>query len=294
MKLNADCIFCIIDKQRQLLKESSDEDTNAKYMTDVLRAIANAGENATAPRVVADISLLHQEYFGSPFSYDALKREYNELLLQREDEIGQRIEKSADPLLAAVKFARAGNYIDSGAMNQIENEKLDHLLNTAGQEEISRAEYAAFLKDLNSARRLMYLTDNCGEIVLDKLLIREIRKRYPKLHVTVIVRGKPVLNDATAEDAAFVGLQEEAEVLGNGTGIAGTQLDAISEEAKSRILGADLIISKGQGNFETLHGCGLNVYYLFLCKCELFVRRFQLERYKGVFINERNCKIAGG
>lgn len=154
------------------------------------------------------------------------------------------------------------------------------------QEPLDEETYFSFIRDLDNARHLVYLTDNCGEIVADKLLIKVLKERNPNLGITVVVRGMPVLNDATLEDAEAVGLTRLVKVIHNGNGVAGTQITLLSDEARHALGDADLIISKGQGNFETIHGCGLNIYYLFLCKCEWFVKRFGLERLKGVFINE--------
>ena len=292
MKLSAYCMLCLVQRQEENIRHLGDENLKSDYMREVLRIIAASPEDVTAPVVVAEINRLHQDYFGAAYSFDQLKEEYDELMLKEEPWIHSVITTSEDPLLTAIKFARAGNYIDFGAMGSIQTDKLRSLLDTAKEEELSLTEYNSFRNDLQSAERLVYLTDNCGEIVLDKLLITILKELYPSLDVTVIVRGKPVLNDATLEDAIIVGLTSVTRVIGNGTQIAGTQLNAVSEEAGKIIEAADIIISKGQGNFETLHGCGKNVYYMFLCKCDWFVNRFGLERYKGVFINEKNVTIA--
>lgn len=294
VKLSGDCMVCLIQRQWEQVSRCEDEQAKASYMIDVLRTVAEAEDGATAPLVVARITKLYRAYFGNPTGFDKLKAEYNARLLQMEDENSSRIKQSVDPLAAALKLARAGNYIDFGAMGSVEDDKLVRLIADADGETLDENVYSCFVRDLENARRLVYLTDNCGEIVLDKLLVQTIRSRYPSLEVTAIVRGAPVLNDATEEDARAVGLPDAAYVLGNGTDIAGTQLEAISEEARRQITGADLIISKGQGNFETLHGCGLNIYYLFLCKCDWFTKRFGLERYRGVFVNERDCRFAEG
>lgn len=292
MKLSAYCMLCLVQRQEENIRHLGDENLKSEYMREVLRIIAASPEDVTAPVVVAEINRLHQDYFGAAYSFDQLKEEYDELMLKEEPWIHSVITTSEDPLLTAIKFARAGNYIDFGAMGSIQTDKLRSLLDTAKEEELSLTEYNSFRNDLQSAERLVYLTDNCGEIVLDKLFITILKELYPSLDVTVIVRGKPVLNDATLEDAIIVGLTPVTRVIGNGTQIAGTQLNAVSEEAGKIIEAADIIISKGQGNFETLHGCGKNVYYMFLCKCDWFVNRFGLERYSGVFINEKNVKIA--
>ena len=153
---------------------------------------------------------------------------------------------------------------------------------------VDEKEWANLKADLKKAKSLTYLTDNCGEIVLDKLLIRKLKEVYSQLDITVIVRGSNVLNDATLADAQSIGLTNEVRVMENGSSIAGNALGYISEEAELLIRNADLVISKGQGNFETLNGCGLNIYYLFLCKCDWIVRKFQIKRLAGVLINDRN------
>ncbi len=288
MILSADCMLCLITRQVQHMDPSLDEAARAEYLRDVMRALLDADPCESAPVAMVKITELHQARFGKPFGFESLKRQYNEKMLSMEAEIAGSIAASPDRLLAALRFARAGNYIDFGALGEVDDEKLHRLLESAGSEAVDRAVYDEFLRDLSGAKTLAYLTDNCGEIVLDKLLITEIRERYPQLAVTVITRGSPVLNDATAEDALAVGLGAVAEVIGNGNGIAGTHLKSACPEARERILAADVVISKGQGNFETMQGCGLNVYYLFLCKCDWFVKRFAMKRHQGVFARERS------
>ena len=125
---------------------------------------------------------------------------------------------------------------------------------------------------------------------MDKLLVQTIRTLYPRLGITVLVRGGEVLNDATMEDAIQVGLDrvEGVTVMGNGDRLAGTALDRICSDAHAAITDADLVIAKGQGNFETLQGCGLNVYYAFLCKCRFFADRFGVPVYTGMLVREES------
>ena len=150
-------------------------------------------------------------------------------------------------------------------------------------------EYSHFRSDLEKAKKLVYFTDNCGEIVLDKVFIKCIKEAYPQLQITVIVRGENVINDATLEDAKEVGLTDIVSCIGNGNGAPGTVLKRLSKEAKQILLDADLIISKGQGNFETLRKCGMNIYYIFLCKCDLFANTFQVPKLTGMLLNEKYC-----
>ena len=114
---------------------------------------------------------------------------------------------------------------------------------------------------------------------------------YPELEIKVIVRGAPVLNDVTKEDVDQVGLSDLVTIIENGTAIAGTCMEEINEESRTAMEEADVILSKGQGNFETLIGCGLNVYYIFLCKCDMFAEKFQVEKFSGMLLNDRNCNV---
>ena len=130
------------------------------------------------------------------------------------------------------------------------------------------------------------IADNCGEIVLDKLLIELLRKRFPQMDISVMVRGDEVLNDATAEDAVYTGIDQGARIISNGNTVAGTVYSMMTDEAKEAIDTADVVLAKGQGNYETLNGQGRHIFYAFLCKCELFTNRFTVPRLTGIFVEE--------
>lgn len=290
MGLSEDCKACLYRRQQEKIQEQKNEKKKAEYLAKVQLLIDDAGEGDTAPVVTGRISSLHKEYFKCAYSFEDLKRTYNQIMLEKEPSIRQKITESVDPLKTAILYARVGNYIDFGALGSVDDQKLEELLGRALTEELDDREYADFQKEVKSAKTIVYLTDNCGEIVLDKLLMEQIKKRNETCRIIVLVRGESVLNDATIEDAEMVGLTKLAEVYGNGTGIAGTSLPHINKKAKELIDSAELIISKGQGNFETMNHCGLNVFYLFLCKCSWFVKRFGMQQYQGVFIQDHNLK----
>ena len=144
--------------------------------------------------------------------------------------------------------------------------------------------------DVRSARHLVYACDNCGEVVLDMLLMEEMKRENPALNITALVRGEDVLNDVTAEDARTVGLDRVARIVGNGSNIGGTQLELLGEEAREAMQTADVVISKGQGNFETLTGAGLNIYYLFLAKCPHYTKWFGMEHMAGQLLHARPAR----
>lgn len=288
MKINSSCLTCLIQMQESQVRKFDDEEKKMKYMREVLAFLSSCNPDLSAPSLVKPLSRIYEKYWGKRDSMEGVKKEFNDFLLDMEKDIEEQIRKHDDPLEAALCFARTGNYIDYAAVKDISKEKLLELFEEQERAGLEKSEYEAFLKDMEQAAKLVYLTDNCGEVVLDKIAMKIIQERYPDLDVTAVVRGEPVVNDADLDAARYVGLDRVAEVMENGSGIAGTDLDDISDEARGVIEAADVIISKGQGNFETIHGCGLNIYYLFLCKCDWFVQKFNAERFEGMFINERS------
>lgn len=288
-RLSEYCLQCIVDRQQQLISKISDASIREKYRNDVEQIIAAREVNDCAPMIVARLRARYEAYTGTSDIYKEVKEKYNHLMLELMDEIRGKIEESADPLAQALMLSRAGNFIDFGAMHEVNDSMMYRLLKEAEQLQPQQKVYEWFCTELKQAEKMVFLTDNCGEIVLDILLLEQIRKAYPELDITVIVRGAPVLNDATMEDARTVGLTEMKgiRVIDNGTAVAGTELSMIKEEAKHAMQTANVIISKGQGNFETLHGCGLNIFYLFLCKCDWFSMNLGLPKLSGVFENER-------
>ena len=288
-RLHHECLSCMTKVHLNKYPEGTTDEQKVEYMQRVLKVLAEAPEKYGAPVIVRTINQIQDEMFGMKQDYAQIKRHYNQVMLNHEEQVKSKLAQSDDPIKTGIQYAMIGNYIDFGARISVNEEQLTELLNDSDRFVIDEKQYGELTDNLERAHKMVYLTDNCGEIVMDKLLIREIKKKYPDLKVTVLVRGEEVINDATLEDAAQVGLTEIAEVLPNGSDIAGTWLEEISEEAKSVLEEADVIISKGQGNFETLRKCGMNIYYIFLCKCDLFANTFQVPKLTGMLINEKYC-----
>lgn len=294
MKISAMCIRCLLDRQEERIREIKDENKKSAYLKEVAGIIASSGEDASAPYLVYQINAAYKRYFGEFRNYEAEKKEFNTLMLRLEPELEKDIRSGCDEkeiLKNAIKYARVANYIDFAAVNHVEQKQLLELLQGAKQETLEEEVFGKFRQDMETAKEVVYLTDNCGEIVADKLLIKILQEQYPNADITVIVRGEPVLNDAVLEDARAVGLTDIVRVIGNGNGVAGTQIQLLSDEARHLLGKADVIISKGQGNFETIQGCGLNIYYLFLCKCEWFTKRFGMKKFAGIFVQESNMVV---
>ncbi len=288
IRLNPGCISCLLKSRLEDFPEDTPNEKQIEYMQRVLKAISETPKSEGAPVIVRTINRIQKEMFGYNKDFTHVKSHFNELMLEKAPFVREKLSQSQDSLKLAIQYAMTGNYIDFGAMNSVDEEQLNRLLDQASENHVDEKEYASLKADFEKAKSIVYLTDNCGEIVMDKLLIEEIQKLNPKTEVTVIVRGKPVLNDVTMEDTIQVGLTEMVHVIGNGSEIAGTYLEEISTEAKDAIDCADVILAKGQGNFETLRMCGKNIYYIFMCKCEMFAKRFQVPKYYGMLINDKN------
>ncbi len=287
MKINTDCILCSIAKMDRMYDQyDCDPMMKLDFMKDIYALASHVGGNETAPLLSAKMLEVLQRYSRQEDPYRENKSRYNQMLLRKEKEILERIEGSEDSLEMAIKFAMVGNFIDFGAMDDVDVGMLTLLIQKAPTMTLSSQTMLFFRSALESARQMLYIGDNAGEIVLDKLFIVQLKKFFPAMKIIFMVRGKPVFNDVTRLDAEEVGLERLVELVDNGTGIPGTQLDKIQRTALHAIHDSDFILAKGQGNFETLAENGLNVFYLFLCKCDLFTRRFGLQKYEGVFTHE--------
>ncbi len=287
-RLKPECISCLLKSRLDFAPEGTSVEKNIEYMQRVLRAISELEMHESAPVVVRTINQIQKDMFGVSEDFTEVKVYFNDLMMSKVPELQKNLDASEDALKLAIQYAITGNYIDFGAMNHVDETILQKYMDDAKNIEVNTVEYNALQEDIAKAKSIVYLTDNCGEIVLDKLLMAEIAKRNPNATITAVVRGADVLNDATVVDAAQVKLEEVAKIMSNGSDIAGTFIDEISDEARTLLEEADVILAKGQANFETMQECGLNAYYIFMCKCEMFAKRFGVPRFTGMLINDRN------
>ena len=279
MRVNSFCAACLWDKQ---LHKSDDP----AYLAEVRQIIDTRKDEDTAPYLVYLFNRAYERRFGKTEPYKRVKQKYNDVVLSMENEIRRKIESSSDPLAASIAYARIGNYIDFGAMNQIDGDTFLALLGDAGLRGRDLQTYEAFLLQCKNASRFLLIADNCGEIVLDKLFLEQLHTVFPKMAMSVMVRGAEVLNDVTLENAKYAGIDQLASLVSNGSSVAGTIYGMLQEEAKEAIDSADVILAKGQGNYESLCGQGRHIFYSLLCKCRLFTDRFDVPELTGVFIEE--------
>ncbi len=286
MLINENCKKCQIRKNMNAYPAGASPELIEIYQSGV-RDILDKCDGLSTPQVAEKMYDLRRKLFGADKDYSEIKSYYNSLMLSLLPYMEQKVRDAEDSLTMAVQYAMVGNYIDFGAMENVDESVLRMQLDQAANIAIDEGVLNSFRNDILSARQMVYFTDNCGEIVTDRLLISTIRGLAPEIEVTVIVRSKDAVNDATIEDAGQIRMEETANrVIGNGNGMPGNVISEMSPEAMNVTENADILVSKGQGNYEGLSGCGLNIYYLFLCKCEAFMKRFDVPQFTGIMTHE--------
>ena len=277
------CLQCLLRRNIALAQTLGTEEQAMAFAKEIMKLCIAAPEGVSSPWFGPKIADLLHDMYG--LDYDRFRQEKldsNHFVLERLPMIRKRVTEAKDPVFAGLQFAILGNYLDFSALQgQVSFEKLDKAL----EMELDDQVYAYFCRDLRRGGKLVYLTDNAGEIGFDRVLAEAIVAAYPDISVTFCVRGAIAQNDATREDAAAVGIP--FPVIDNGNRVAGTQLDMLSEEAAAALSDADVILAKGMANAETMLGCGYNVYYAFLVKCQRFVTRFGKPMFTPMLVKER-------
>ncbi|MBR4863023.1 MAG: DUF89 family protein [Oscillospiraceae bacterium] len=286
ISMNSTCLECFLSKRLEQVRAlgTDEQSTEMAKKLAMLYAQSDADMDSAVLGGLAE-DLINEYYSIDPDRMREEKEMSNRFVLERLDKVRSRIAAAEDPIYAALQYAVLGNYLDFSALyGQVSFEDMDKMLDTAFTIDLDKACYAQFLKDLKNGKRFLYLTDNAGEICFDRVLAEIIAEAFPQLEITFCVRGKPIVNDATREDAEIAGIR--FPIIDNGIGIGGTPIHMIGAEAKAALDAADVILAKGMGNTESMFGCGYNIYYAFLVKCERFMEFFQAPKMKPLFIRD--------
>ena len=287
--MNKACFEC---DRVQMLKISQflnlDKQTQEKLLTMTDTILKQCDMSKTNPEIMAGIWEEVIQILGNKDPYEKIKQYYNEFMMAMSETIRQEILSAEDPFESAIKIAITGNLIDFAAKHAFDESIIKKLLKDAEKTQLAVDDSNELKKQLNTAHTMLYLGDNCGEIVLDKLFIKLLKTQYPALKVYYGVRGKPIVNDVTIKDAAEVTMEEVAAVISNGDGSLGTVLERTSVDFQSVFNQADLILSKGQGNYEGLLGSSKeNIFFMFMAKCELVAQSLGVPRLGIVCLKNR-------
>ena len=282
------CLVCFLQRNIELVRPLGTEEQTTEFAKRIMKMYLDAPEGVSSPWFGPGAADLLLQHYGLPIDRFREEKELsNRFVLERMDTIRDMVRSAPDPVFAGLQFAILGNYIDfAGLRGDVSFEKLDEMLRSALEMELDEENYVNLCAELEKGGRLLYLTDNAGEIGFDRIFAEAMAEKYPDLEITFCVRGGPAANDATREDAAAVGIP--FPVIDNGNLVPGTVIELLSEEAKRAMDEADVILSKGQGNVETLLGCGYNIYYAFLVKCPLFMERFGKAKLTPMLLKERS------
>ncbi len=273
MKTYFDCIPCFIRQTVEAARiATSDQKLQENILREVLRAVSKMNLSKSPPVMMQYLYRLIREISGNQDPYKKLKDSFNKLALDIYPDLSDRVKKASDPFEAAVRFAIAGNIIDSGAVHNLNKSYIIETIELAMSQKLS-GNIEKLRIAINSANKILYLGDNTGEIVFDKLLIEQL----PLDRVTFVVRGYPIINDATMIDAKVTGMTDLVEVIDNGSDAPGTVLEDCSEEFIQHFSDADLIIAKGQGNYETLSSTDKSIFFILKAKCPVIARNIGCE-----------------
>ena len=268
VKTFLDCIPCLIRQSLAAVRLATpDERVHEQVLREALRAASQLDLSWPPPAMAQLVHRRIQEICRNGDPYRASKDRFNQLALDLLPAFRQHLREAPDPWNVAVRLAAAGNVMDLGVKSGLDEGEiriaLEHCLT-----EPFEGSTAEFAEAVAAAERILYLTDNAGEIVFDRLLIEQM----PREKVTVAVRGSPVINDATRLDAETAGLTELVPVIDNGSDAPGTILADCSEPFQRHFTEADLVVAKGQGNYETLWESSKRIYFLLRVKCPVIAR----------------------
>ncbi|MCP4149777.1 MAG: DUF89 family protein [bacterium] len=291
MDIHRNCIVCILN---QLLRAADflkleEGQKDVIMQTALKRAASVSYSDITAPEYAEGFYQIVMDVSGEPDPYKTLRYEQNRMVMESIDLFRERIKKSPDSLLAAGYYALLGNIIDYGGVHVFDSAEL---FRQCGRMDITVNDYDAFAKRLRDAKRLLILADNAGEAVFDKLFIEEMKAFNPELQVDYGVRSKPAINDVIKEDAEYIGIHEVANVFETGSSYAGTIPPRSTATFKKIYENADIVISKGQGNYETLETEEKNILFIFKVKCDVVAKHAGLPLGSLVFAFNKTLKQA--
>ena len=269
MKTYLDCIPCMMEQALYTGRIATNDESKIKELLDAVgERIKDIPLENTPPETATFIYQKIKEITGINDPYKKIKDQNIKQVIKLYPYLKDLVNESDDPLLMAIRLAIAGNVIDYGANRHF---NIEDEIEKAIEQDFAILYYDKFKYELNKARTILYLGDNAGESVFDKLLIKTLGKP-----VTYVVREEPIINDVTMEDAINSGIGEVAEIISSGAGTPAIILKLCNENFIKKFNKADLVISKGQGNYEGLSDADRPVFFLLKAKCELIARELSV------------------
>ncbi len=273
------CVPCIIKQayNSASLFADGNKELQLKIIKDVCAEAVKINGDCSAPKFSKKMQLIVEKYYGKENPYKKVKEENIRKAEKYNMFLKMMIEGSCDKLDTAMRAAIIGNVIDFAANPNFD---IEYEINRIASNNIDLSSLPKFKDDLRKAETILYIGDNYEEALFDKFLINEL---LPK-KVVFAVRSKPVLNDITLEDAKYLEIDKLCEVIESGSTIAGTDLNECMKEFLEIYREADLVISKGQGNYESLLNETRPIYFLFKVKCDVIAARSGYSKGLGILL----------
>lgn len=269
MKINYNCLPCLIN-QVVKISEMTNVPNRDELFRDMFKFLGEIDFNKTNPEVIGETFKMVKEHIGNEDPYLNIRKYYNRLFLGMEKVFEDKISASNSPIETAIKYAILGNIIDFNPIHTTKMEDVMTYFNEVDHRELIINNVAELIDELKESKTLLYLGDNCGEICLDKILVKQIKVLNPQLDIYFGTRGAAVVNDSIEEDAYAVGIDKYAKVVSNGDYSLGTVLERTSDTFKEIYKKADVIIAKGQANYESLsEEKDKSIYFMLMTKCEV-------------------------
>lgn len=269
MKIQEKCIPCIVN---QAIKTANmvglkEKDVLLRRVFTYLSKVDY--KSSSTPELVGEIFSLLKQETGNDDPYKETRVYYNNMFLKWLPELEQEINTSADSFQESIKYAIIGNIIDFNPVHDVSLMEIEACFAKLKEEPLEWDDSGALKQEIRKADTLLYLGDNCGEICLDKILVKKIKEINPLCQVFFATRGTAVVNDSVEEDAYFVGMDAYATIISNGDSSLGTVLQRTSQEFQEIYRNADIVIAKGQANYECLSDEKKNLFFLLMTKCKV-------------------------
>ncbi|MCD6223845.1 MAG: DUF89 family protein [Deltaproteobacteria bacterium] len=288
MKAKAECILCFINqaiRAANIIGES--EEKKMEVVRTVIKYLSNLKNFDVPPPIISEgVYENIKKILNNNDPYKKVKQHFTEVAFSYLTQLEKLLKESKNPIDTAIRLSLAGNVVDFGS--QMEKFDVDDAINTSLSIKITLNDSKIFMKELEKAKNLFFVADNAGEIVFDKLLLQAIKEIYPKINIKIVARKAPIINDVTTDEVKTINMQEIGEILSSGAAIPGLDVSRCDKRCKQAFYDADIIISKGQGNFEILSELNDNrLYFLFIVKCSVIAHYMNLPLLSRIFSKKK-------
>lgn len=286
MKTHDKCLPCLVNQVIKGAHITKSNDLDKLYHK-VFEYLSHVDFNKTNPEIIGEVFCILKEHIGCDDPYKNIRKYYNEMFLEQRDEFRIFINQSDYSFERAMMLSIISNIIDFNPIHHFQIEDILKYFSHIEQMKLTINHRKALIEDIQKSKTLLYLGDNCGEICFDYLFIEKIKELNPDIQITFATRGAPVVNDSIEEDAYFVGIDDYADVISNGDDSLGTVLTRVSDEFLNVYQAADIVISKGQANYESLNEEDKNIYFLLMIKCHVIAEEIHVPEKSIICLNQK-------